>query len=88
MTCQTCQIFYLSPIISLFSYVGFKVLNWETEKPLPGATKLVRPVLDPRLLDLPESLYETEDPFEMPDERYELIARLRQEGLDACSKSR
>ena len=25
------------------SYVGRKVLNWETEKLLPGATKLVRP---------------------------------------------
>ena len=29
--------------VSIFSYVGRKVLNWETEKLLPGATKLVRP---------------------------------------------
>ena len=31
-----------------------------------------------------EWLYDTEDPFEMPDERYEQIARLRQAGLEAA----
>ena len=31
-----------------------------------------------------EWLYPTGDPFAMPDERYEHIARLRQEGLDAA----
>ena len=40
-----------------------------------------------RSLDLQisdEWLYDTEDPFEMPDERYEQIARLRQAGLEAA----
>ena len=31
-----------------------------------------------------EWLYDTEDSFEMPDERYKQIARLRQEGLVAA----
>ena len=31
-----------------------------------------------------EWLYDTEDPFEMGDERYEQIARLRQTGLEAA----
>ena len=31
-----------------------------------------------------EWLYDTEDPFEMPDERYEQIARLRQAGLEVA----
>ena len=31
-----------------------------------------------------EWLYDTEGPFEMPDERYEQFARLRQEGLEAA----
>ena len=29
-------------------------------------------------------LYSTEDPFAMPDERYEQITKLRQEGLEAA----
>ena len=34
---------YDKSVLSFSSYVGRKVLNWETEKLLPGVTKLVRP---------------------------------------------